>query len=160
MNDELTLEATIDVEAAPAEVWAVVSDLRRMGEWSPECRRMVAWGGVREGAWVLGVNRRGPMVWPTNSRITRYEPPTAIAWRVLENGTEWSYQLTPTDSGTRLTERRVAPAGVTPLGRAFARVFLGGPRGHDVELLEGMQTSLRRIRTEVERGRARGSRPR
>jgi uncharacterized protein YndB with AHSA1/START domain len=64
VNDELTLEATIDVDAAPAEVWAVVSDLRRMGEWSPECRRMVAWGGVREGAWVLGVNRRGPMVRP------------------------------------------------------------------------------------------------
>jgi hypothetical protein len=32
VNDELTLEATIDVEAAPTEVWAVVSDLRRMGE--------------------------------------------------------------------------------------------------------------------------------
>jgi len=149
---DLTLEAATDIRAAPAQVWSVVSDLRRMGEWSPECRRMHVFGEVRVGARSLGINRRGLVVWPTNSTITRYEPERAIAWRVLESRVEWSYELQPTPTGTRLVERRAAPRGLAPLSKAFGQVFLGGAEQHDDELLAGMRATLARMRTEVERG--------
>jgi hypothetical protein len=62
VNDELTLEATIDVEAAPAEVWAVVSDLRRMGEWSRRAAHGRRGAVCAKGAWGCGGQPPGPMV--------------------------------------------------------------------------------------------------
>ena len=41
------------VESPPAAVWRVVSDVRRTGEWSPECRRVVPLGPLRLGT--LGI---------------------------------------------------------------------------------------------------------
>src|SRR4051812_29945801 len=32
-------EVSIEIEATPEDVYALVSDITRMGEWSPECRR-------------------------------------------------------------------------------------------------------------------------
>jgi hypothetical protein len=102
----------------------------------------------------VGLNRRRWAVWPTNSRIVRFEPERAIAWKVFENRTTWSYELEPTVSGgTRVIERRTAPPpGISPFAVAFATVFLGGVERHDTELLAGMKTTLERIKTEVERG--------
>ena len=31
-------EASIEIQASPEAIYALVSDLPRMGEWSPECR--------------------------------------------------------------------------------------------------------------------------
>lgn len=151
-TDASTLEATIEVEATPDQVWAVVSDLERMAEWSPECRMMKVLGAAREGAHVIGVNKRGLAVWPTNSRIVRYEPGRAIAWRVYENRTTWSYELDETPTGTTITERRVAPQGISTASKLLSKAVLGGVENHDAEPLEGMQAGLARIRTAVERG--------
>lgn len=145
------LEASVDIATPRPAVWAVVSDLRRMGEWSPECLRMRVLGAPRDGAWALGLNRRRLVVWPTTSRITRWEPERAVAWRVLESGAEWTYELQSTPGGTRLTERRtLPPAGMHRFAGAFARVFLGGASTHDAELLDGMRTTLLRIQAAVE----------
>jgi uncharacterized protein YndB with AHSA1/START domain len=148
------LEADIEIDAAPERVWSVLSDVARMGEWSPECRKMVVLGATRRGARVVGLNRRRWAIWPTNSRIVRFEPERAIAWKVLENRTTWSYELEPiVGGGTRVVERRTAPPpGISPFAAAFAKVFLGGVDRHDTELLAGMNTTLERIKTEVECG--------
>ena len=42
------LHAETVIDASPEQVWAVVSDLRRMGEWSPQCRRC-EWEDERRG---------------------------------------------------------------------------------------------------------------
>jgi uncharacterized protein YndB with AHSA1/START domain len=148
------LEAHIEIDAPPERVWSVVSDITRMGEWSPECRKVVVFGTPRRGAHVIGINRRRWMVWPTNSRIVRYEPGRAIAWKVFESRMTWSYELELTaDGGTRVIERRQAPpAGISPFAALFAKAFLGGVSSHDVELLEGMHITLDRIKSVVERG--------
>ena len=39
------ISATVEIAAPPADVWAVVSDVTRMPEWSPELRRLYAVGG-------------------------------------------------------------------------------------------------------------------
>jgi uncharacterized protein YndB with AHSA1/START domain len=148
------LEAHIGIDAPPERVWSVVSDITRMGEWSPECRKVVVFGAPRRGAHLIGFNRRRWLVWPTNSRIVRFEPGRAIAWKVLTNRVTWSYELEPTaDGGTRVIERRDAPpGGIAPLAAYFAKAFLGGISSHDTELLEGMHTTLDRIKAEAERG--------
>jgi hypothetical protein len=40
------LQAQIDIDAPVAKVWALVSDLSRMPQWSPQCRMMKPLGPV------------------------------------------------------------------------------------------------------------------
>lgn len=141
------LEASIDIAAAPPRVWAVVSDLRRMGEWSPECRKVIVWGKeIHVGTWVTGINRRRMVVWPTNSKVHLYDEGRAIGWTVLENRARWSYDLAADGAGTRLTERREMPDGISPVGAFLAAHALGGVDEHSAELLAGMHTTLERIK--------------
>jgi len=39
------LQAQVDIDAPVTTVWALVSDLNRMPQWSPQCRLMKALGG-------------------------------------------------------------------------------------------------------------------
>ena len=92
-----SLSASIDVQAPPAAVWAVVSDLKRMGEWSPQCKKMTVLGGEPKlGTRTINLNKRGPLVWPTTAKVVRFEPERRLAFRVTENHTIWSYELEPT----------------------------------------------------------------
>jgi hypothetical protein len=155
MSADRTLEASILIDAPTDVVWAIVSDLRRTGEWSPECRKVLVWGrgGVRRGGVITGFNRRRWLVWPTTSRIHVYDEGRAIGWTVFENRTRWSYHLEPEDEGARLTERREAPDGVSWLGRTFARGFLGGVEEHNDELEQGIVSTLERIKVIAESAR-------
>ena len=38
------IEDSIDIDATPEQVWSLVSDLRRMGEWSPQARKVLVRG--------------------------------------------------------------------------------------------------------------------
>jgi uncharacterized protein YndB with AHSA1/START domain len=145
------LQASVDVAAPPDVVWRVVSDVRRTGEWSPECTRVVPLGGVRAGGWLLGLNRRGRVRWATLSRVTRFEPGRQISWDVVTNGSRWTYRIEPTDSGTRITETRETPDGVKAVAAWFTRRLLGGTDVHDRELAAGMADGLARIKALVER---------
>jgi hypothetical protein len=152
MSAGRTLEASVTIDAPADTVWAIVSDLRRTGEWSPECRKVLVWGRgrVRPGGRITGVNKRGWLVWPTTSKIHLYDEGRAIGWTVYENRTRWSYHIEPSGEGARLTERREAPEGVSWLGRAFARGFLGGVEEHNDELQEGIISTLERIKSLAE----------
>ncbi|NLE80389.1 MAG: SRPBCC family protein [Rhodococcus sp.] len=146
-----TLEATIDIDAAPNDVWTIVSDLKRMGEWSPQCRTMRVLGGpVREGTKTINVNKKGLLVWPTRSKVIRFEPNKSIAFRILDNRTIWSYELEANASGTRVIERREAPNGTSKVSQFLVKTVLGGNDGFEEELLEGMNSTLRRIKSEAE----------
>ena len=145
-----SLRASVEVAAAPTDVWSVVSDVRRTGEWSPECSRVMCLGAVRRGAWMVGLNRRKRVRWPTLSRVISVDPGREIAWRTITNGAVWTYRLEPTGSGTRLAETRETPKGVSAFARGFTRVLLGGQRVHDDELEAGMQDGLTRIRSIAE----------
>ena len=112
-------------------VWAVVSDVTRMPEWSPELRRLYVLGGAKEprvGMTLLGINRRGYVAWPTTSRVTRFEPGRAVAWKTRESGATWTYELEPTATGTRLTGRRDLPKFT--LGTTVLGPIIGGAEGH------------------------------
>lgn len=145
-----TLEAQVDIRATPTQVWAVVSDVSRTGEWSPECRRVLVRGPLEVGSTFVGINQRGPVVWPTRCRVTVLEPERRLAFRVKESGATWVYELEPIPEGTRLTERREHSGVETRVGRFFSTRLLGGASEHADELADGMRYSLRRIKDIVE----------
>ncbi|MFE3293404.1 SRPBCC family protein [Rhodococcus sp. NPDC059234] len=146
-----TLEASIEIDSTPEAVWKVVSDLARMGRWSPQCKKMVIFGGdVTHGTRTFNINKKGPLVWPTSAKVIRFEPNTAIAWRVVENHTIWTYELEPTATGTKVTERREAPTGTTKISALLIDKFMGGTADFEVDMIKGMNTTLARIKSEVE----------
>jgi uncharacterized protein YndB with AHSA1/START domain len=145
----LPISASVEIDAPTDRVWAVVGDVTRMPEWSPELRRLKVLGSpVRVGSMLLGLNRRGWVVWPTTSKVTRLEPGRAVAWRTRESGATWTYELEPSSAGTTLTGRRDLPAYT--MGTSVLAPVIGGAVGHDEELAAGIATTLDRIKQAVE----------
>jgi uncharacterized protein YndB with AHSA1/START domain len=144
------LQAQIDINAPVAKVWALVSDLSRMPQWSPQCRLMKAFGPMRQGTRTINVNRRNRMFWPTTSVVTEVIPEKKIAFRVNQNNAIWSYELEPTDSGTRLVESRHAENGVTPYSNMTVNALFGGVPSFERELVDGMNLTLARIKAAAE----------
>jgi uncharacterized protein YndB with AHSA1/START domain len=146
------IDGSIEIAAPPAKVWEIVSDLERMGEWSPQCRRMIVFGGeVRRGTRTLNLNRQGRLHWPTNAKVVAFEPHRKLAFRILENRTIWTYELEATETGTRLTESRTAPKGVSGLSNFLTQKAMGGTARFEVALGQGIRRTLERIKAEAER---------
>lgn len=148
MTDPTPISATVEIAAAPEVVWDVVSDLARMPEFSPELRKAFVIGTPGVGARIVGINRRGVVAWPTSSRVVRWEPGRAVAWKTRESGATWVYELEPTSDGTRVTGRRVLPRFT--LATALMGPVIGGAAGHDAELADGIRTTLQQIKVAVE----------
>lgn len=152
MPNQQLIDGTIEIDAPPATVWKIVSDLKRMGEWSPQCIHMLVFGGeVKQGARTLNLNRQGWKRWPTNAKVVAFEPERKLAFRIVENRTVWTYELEPTATGTRLTESRTAPKGVSKLSNFATQVGLGGTADFERSLVGGIRTTLERIKAEAER---------
>ncbi|GAA1951696.1 SRPBCC family protein [Nocardioides panacihumi] len=148
------LKATISVAASPAQVWALVTDVRRMGEWSPQVVRTLVLGGpVREGTRFANLNHQGWKHWPTSAKVVRFTPHSDFAFRITENRTVWSFQLEPTaDGGTFVTHRRETPDGISAVSNLLVGRFLGGQETFVPELLEGMGQTLDRVKDHIESG--------
>ena len=144
------LQAQVDIDAPVAKVWSLVSDLSRMPQWSPQCRLMKALGPVRQGTTTINLNRRGRMFWPTTSVVTEVIPDKKIAFRVPINRTIWTYELEPTETGTRLTESRHAENGTTAFSNMSINALMGGVPSFERELVEGMNATLSRIKAAAE----------
>lgn len=154
MPNQPLIQDSIEIAATPAQVWSVVSDLRRMGEWSPQCVRMVVLGReVGQGTRTLNLNRQGWKRWPTTARVVVFEPEQTLAFRIPANRTVWTYELEPTDdgAGTLLTESRRTPAGVSRLSNALVKASLGGTDPFEASLASGIRRTLERIKVEAER---------
>jgi uncharacterized protein YndB with AHSA1/START domain len=146
------IEETIEVDASPAQVWSLVTDLPRMAEWSPQVVRTFVRGGKRIGLGtrLVNINRDGLKVWPTRSKVIRFEPHREFAFRIKDNGSIWSFMLEPTATGTRLVQRRETPDGLTGISRRLTDVALGGQATFQAGLRHGMRQTLSRIKAEAE----------
>ena len=144
------LQAEIEINAPVTKVWSLVSDLSRMPQWSPQCRLMKALGPVRPGTRTVNLNRRNNLFWPTTSTITEVIPERKLAFRVNANNTVWSYELEPTATGPRVVETRHAENGVKAVSTMTVNAVLGGVSSFEQELVEGMNTSLARIKAAAE----------
>ncbi|MEZ5143161.1 MAG: SRPBCC family protein [Acidimicrobiales bacterium] len=99
------------VDAGIDDVWEVVRDPTRVGEWSHEC---VAgeWVGdateARPGARFRGRNRQGLIRWGRLCEVVHAEP-YELVWRTVPtrgypDSTEWALRLTRHDAGTRIEQ--------------------------------------------------------
>lgn len=152
LTDVPTLEASTTIAAPPEQVWPLVSDLRRMPEWSPQCVKTFVRGGgpVELGSRMVNINRKGLLFWPTQSKVVRYEPGREIAFRIKDNFTVWSFTLEPDAAGTRLVERREAPQGISDISVRLTKAVMGGVDDFTEHLRAGMARTLERIKTHVE----------
>lgn len=152
-NAAETLHDTVDIAAPPERVWSLVTDLPRMAAWSPQVVRTFLRGTpVQLGTQALNLNRRGPLFWPTRSKVVTFEPHREFAFRVKDNGTVWAFVLEPTaDGGTRLVQERRAPDGITPISTTLQDRVLGGVDTFTAELRAGMRQTLERIKVEAEK---------
>lgn len=148
------IESSIEIDAPPARVWEVISDVRNAPQWSSQAVKVISLGGrTTKGTRALNINRRGPLFWPTTSRVVEFEPGRRFANRINENTTIWVFELEPTaDGGTRLTERREVPEGLTFISTFLTDKVFGGQPSFTAEMDEGVSLSLKRIKNLVERG--------
>jgi len=144
------LQAQIDIKAPASTVWALVSDFRRMPQWSPQCRLMRPLGPVRPGTRTLNLNRRNLLFWPTTSTVIQVIPEQKLAFRVNMNNTVWSYELQPIPEGTRVIESRHAENGVKPVSGMAVNTLMGGTANFERELVDGMNASLAKIKAAAE----------
>src|SRR5262249_61988118 len=85
----LTAAAEEVVDARPEQVWDLVADVTRTGEWSPECIR-AAWLGApgrpQPGARFTGHNRFGNgFEYEVTCVVTEADRPRAFAWVGLDD---------------------------------------------------------------------------
>jgi uncharacterized protein YndB with AHSA1/START domain len=146
------LQAQVDIDAPVSKVWALICDFRRMPQWSPQCRWMRPFGPLRQGTRTLNFNRRNRLFWPTTCTVIEVIPEKKLAFKVDMNRTVWSYQLEPNGEGTRVIESRHAENGVSAISAMSVNAVLGGTTAFERELLEGMNTSLAKIKAAAERG--------
>jgi hypothetical protein len=154
-GDESIDTASVTIAAGADTLWDMVSDVTRMGEWSPECTGGRWIGKQRSpvvGARFLGFNRRGVARWFTTNVVVEAERGRAFAFRTRETGVVWGYRLEPDgDGGTTVTERRDLSQARMWVIR-LAGPFVGGMASHADEMREGMGQTLTRLKHAAESG--------
>ncbi len=146
-------EVSLHIDAPPEEVWALVSDVTRIGEFSPEtfeARWTRGSTGPEVGASFKGHVKRngvGPTYW-SPCQVTKCVPSEVFEFAV---GTDdvtvnnWGYRMEPIEGGTKVTEYfRLEP-------KPYLRVYwmaLGWLRGRTNE--RGMRTTLERMKEVLE----------
>lgn len=100
----------IEIGAPPEQVYDLVADLTRMGEWSPECY-LVEWVGASTGPTVgaefKGHNRLGPYRWSVAGKVVTADPGHEFAFTTYvkeRESTRWRYTFEPSAGGTTVTE--------------------------------------------------------
>jgi hypothetical protein len=149
-----TDSVSLDIDADADVLYGMVSDLPRIGEWSPECERVTWEGEVTtpvEGTTFVGHNAVGPgrrIRYSRHGTVLAAKPGREFAFITDEGGrpsTVWRYQFEPVPAGgTRVTESyevRWIPT--------WARI-LDVPTNRHKELLAGMRTTLERLKATAE----------
>jgi uncharacterized protein YndB with AHSA1/START domain len=110
---------TLHIDAPPQRVWRLVSDVTRMGEWSPvtyRCEWLGDASGPSVGARFKGFNRMPPAKWWTICEVTESEPGKVFAFNTVDvsfpfslgarkqDMTRWRYTFEPDGIGTKVTE--------------------------------------------------------
>lgn len=150
---KLSGTANVLVHAPAREVYQTLSDVTRMGEWSPECYRC-QWikgaDGPALGAWFRGSNRRGFFRWWTSCRVIEVETDQVFAFEVVQPilgvQTRWRYDLRTVEGDTNLTES----FEVLWLFPGVTRFLFGGGKARQAELEENARQTLQRIKAVVE----------
>jgi Polyketide cyclase / dehydrase and lipid transport len=112
----LRYSESVVVSRSPEDLYDMVADVTRMGEWSPICR--ACWwddgDGPRVGAWFTGRNELPGRTWETRSLVVTADRGREFTWIVGGAWVRWGYTFAPVDGGTKVTESwEFLPGGIT-----------------------------------------------
>jgi polyketide cyclase/dehydrase/lipid transport protein len=144
-------EAKVFVDAPPNVVYDVVSDVTRMGEWSPETTKCVWLDGAKNaavGARFKGSNKRGFITWSTKPAVVAADPGREFAFEV-DTDVRWTYRFEAEGAGTNVTESFEMLRDLR-WQYAFAERWLMRVKDRKADLERGMAETLERIKTVVE----------
>jgi hypothetical protein len=142
------------VAADPDAVYAVVSDVTRIGERSPECHAARWLPGAAAGtlgAVFRGSNRAGRAArWSRRCEVVAADAGRTFAFRTLperfdvtrRDSTTWRYDLEPTDDGTRVTHSYA----ITALPIQPIRTLYGVLMPHHRDMRPHMRANLEALR--------------
>jgi uncharacterized protein YndB with AHSA1/START domain len=142
--------------AAPAEqVYAMVADVTRMGEWSPENEGGSWLGsatGAAPGARFRSSNRAGSKSWKTAATVVDAVPGQRFSFRVSFGRlkvSEWRYTFEATAAGCRVSESwtDLRPGWFKPISR-----FGTGVSDRATHNRAGMEATLERLAAAAESG--------
>jgi len=147
--------ALTEVCASPSQLYEAVSDVRRMGEWSPECQHC-EWidgaVGPAVGARFKGRNRRGIIRWSTTPRVVVADAGQEFAFVTGHRGrdmTKWTYRFDPVVDGTTVTESFEMLRDMPWYYRVADR-YLMGVKNRSADLVSNMEATLQRLKTAIE----------
>lgn len=133
MGRVVSVSDSVVIARSPQELYGMVGDVTRMGEWSPENRGAVLsdpHGPLTVGDVFDGENTRGRVSWSTRCTVTIADPGREFAFRVHAIGgahrkvpgriATWRYTFEEHDGGTLVTETWTDDR---PWLDAVARVF-------------------------------------
>ena len=123
-------EISRDIAASPEEVYAAISDVTRMGEWSEECYACEwheGFDGPEVGATFDGHNRHGEHEWTSQGKVVEAEPGRTFTFEVSMmdfHYATWGYRIEPTEGGCRVTEwvEDLRPESVMELSKQISGV--------------------------------------
>lgn len=146
-------EASVTIAAPPEQVWELVSDVTRMGRFSPSNTGGKWVGGATGpavGAKFLGFNKRGLARWITRCQVIECEQPNRFAFKVAENKTEWGFRIEPNGpDGTVLTQWRNRAAPPPSVAKVAAKLIFRGKI--DEEMTDGIRGTLDAIKAAAEK---------
>lgn len=152
-TEPVTGSATTTIAAPISEVFAAITDVTRMGEWSPECvacRWVGDATGPTVGAKFEGDNVAilGPVTvkrWTTTSEVVDVEPNSLFEF-TAEGYTRWRYEFAERDGATIVTESFSYPQYV-----GWQKWIYGRLANRQKAMTKGMQATLDRIKQALER---------
>lgn len=154
INRTPPLQDHILIDAPIARVWEVVSDVRRMAEWSPQvdaCEFDDGHAPGAVGARFTNHNRHGDLRWRTHGEIVRSWPGQELAFRIDENTVVWVLRLDEVSAtATRLTQARETPDGISEFALGRVEKYLGGQDAFAETMRANVRATLAAIRSTVE----------
>ena len=149
MSSARTGRVQVHIDAPPERVWALLSDLERMGEWSPECYRVEWEQGATApavpGARFRGWNRYGSLRWSVACRVETAVPGAELSFATLvreKKMVTWTYRIVEADGGVDLEES--FQVHWLPLSARLVEDVV--MRDRDRRREEAMRTTLGRIK--------------
>src|SRR6185312_10423451 len=141
---------SIVVQVPAEELYDLVSDITRTGEWSPVCT--ACWwddaaAAGQPGAWFTGRNEARQRTWETRSQVVVAERGREFAWVVGGRYVRWGFALTPTDQGTELEESwDFLPEGIAMFTEKYGEKAPVQIAHRTHEALNGIPTTLAAIK--------------
>ena len=148
------VQVSREVAASPAAVFAALTDVTRMGEWSPETIG-AEWNDgatcAAVGATFTGHNQNGEHEWVTQAEVVELVADERFFFDCSVRGfvfSKWGYTIEPTDGGCRVTE---SSQDLRPESALEYSARVSGVTDRLAHNRAGMEATLARLARALER---------